>query len=429
MTDTDVAIIGAGPNGLALAAHLKAVGVEHVVLGRSFSTWRDHMPRGMMLKSEPYGSDVAAPFEGYRIRDFCRSTGAHYVDRVEPLKLATFLWYADWFTRRLVPGVHEANVTSLAHSEDGFSLYAESGLGLTARRVVVASGLIPFAYVPAVLKALPDGLISHTSAHTDPGRFSGRRVGLVGAGQSALELAALLNEAGAEVEVIARPPALYFHPPMAERRAWWEALRQPASPHCEGWHCWGYYHLPDLFRALPEHERVVRSRTFLGPAGARWLRPRVEGQMAVHAGARIIEARPAGAASQAGAGCLPGRRREAQYDHVIAGTGYRLDLDRLGFLSQDLRKAVSVAGGAPVLSRSFESSVPGLLLHRRYGRAQPWTVDAVPCRHSLQRSPFGSPSSLTSAQALGRGQGAALCRPVEHGRRALFPSSPPERAG
>ena len=127
MQKTDVAIVGAGPNGLALSVHLNKAGVEHVVFGQPFSLWHDHMPRGMFLKSEPYGSDVAAPVPGYRVGDFCRATGAEYVNRGKPLSLETFLAYADWFTSTLVPDVHRSLVTSVKTSAGGFVLAAEDG--------------------------------------------------------------------------------------------------------------------------------------------------------------------------------------------------------------------------------------------------------------------------------------------------------------
>jgi len=356
---TDVAVIGAGPNGMALSAHLRAVGIEHVVLGRPFATWRDHMPRGMLLKSEPYGSDVAAPVKGYHLRDYCRATGTAYSERVDPVSLETFVAYAGWYARSLVPEVNQVLVRSLARGEGGFSMSTEDGTDLVARRVVVASGLLPFAYVPAVLRSLPAELGSHTAAHHDLSGFAGRKVAVVGAGQSALELAALLHEAGAQAEVLVKGASVYFHLPMASGRSIWDRARHPASPLCEGWHCCGYYYLPDLFRALPEHQRLAISKSFLGPSGSRWLKPRIEGRVQVITGARVIEATPAGTGVRVIAD-IAGQRRDATYDHVMAGTGFRVDLERLGYLAPDLRRALALSAGAPVLSRSFESSVPGL---------------------------------------------------------------------
>ena len=50
--ETDVAIIGAGPNGVAVAAQLEASGIERRIFGFPFATWRDRMPEGMLLRSE-----------------------------------------------------------------------------------------------------------------------------------------------------------------------------------------------------------------------------------------------------------------------------------------------------------------------------------------------------------------------------------------
>lgn len=78
MENTDVAVVGAGPNGLALASYLRHLGIEHVVIGQPLATWRDHMPKGMLLKSEPYGSDIAAPSDGFRLSDYCKVAGIGY---------------------------------------------------------------------------------------------------------------------------------------------------------------------------------------------------------------------------------------------------------------------------------------------------------------------------------------------------------------
>jgi hypothetical protein len=56
-----------------------------------------------------------------------------------------------------------------------------------------------------------------------------------------------------------------------------------------------------------------------------------------------------------------GRPEKLQVDHVIAGTGYRVDVERLSFMDPQLRSAVRrVAGTWPALDKTFESSVPGL---------------------------------------------------------------------
>ncbi len=357
---TDVAIIGAGPNGLALAAHLADAGVDRLILGDPLSSWRAHMPEGMLLKSEPYGSDIAAPVAGYRVQDFCAREGIAYRDRSLPVSRETFLAYGDWYADRFVPDVWQTSVSSVRTASGGFHLRTATGDEIVARRVVVATGLMPFIHIPRELRSLPSELCSHAWDHADMSRFDGLRVAMVGAGQSALETAALLHEAGADVEVLVRGPAIYFNTPNPEPYPGSQLLR-PVSATGEGWVCWCYHCLPDVFRGMPEAWRVRKAREFLGPCGTWWLRDRVEGQVAVRTGVEVREASPAGnrvrlvldggAVTKSGA---------TEYDHVIAATGYRFDVDRLGFVSDELRVRLRRAGGAPVLSRSFESSVPGL---------------------------------------------------------------------
>lgn len=357
----EVAIVGAGPYGLALSAHLAAAGVDHVVFGEPLVSWRRHMPAGMLLKSEPYGSDIAAPVPGHRVGEFCASRGLAYTDRGRPVPLATFVAYGDWYAEQLVPAVRRTPVRRLVATTGGFRLTTGSGAELLARRVVVATGLLPFVHVPALLAALPADLRSHVWDHHDLGRFAGQRVAVVGAGQSALETAALAHEAGVEVELLARRPRLYFADPYPPRHGLRSAVRRPASPTCEGWPCWCYHHLPDAFRAMPAAWRLQKALGFLGPAGAWWLRDRVEGRVPARTGVAVRAATATGARVRLeldGAGGDPGGTVE--YDHVLAATGYRLDVDRLGFLDPALRSRLRRVGGAPLLDRRLESSVPGL---------------------------------------------------------------------
>ena len=59
MRASEVLIIGAGPYGLSISTHLRGRGIDHLIVGRPMDTWRAHMPTGMYLKSEPYGSDMS----------------------------------------------------------------------------------------------------------------------------------------------------------------------------------------------------------------------------------------------------------------------------------------------------------------------------------------------------------------------------------
>jgi cation diffusion facilitator CzcD-associated flavoprotein CzcO len=99
----EVLIIGAGPFGVSISAHLRGLGAAHQIVGRPMNTWRAHMPAGMLLKSEPYASEIASPQGGYDLSAYYKLRGFDYINRAVPVSLERFLGYADWYVEQLVP--------------------------------------------------------------------------------------------------------------------------------------------------------------------------------------------------------------------------------------------------------------------------------------------------------------------------------------
>jgi cation diffusion facilitator CzcD-associated flavoprotein CzcO len=363
--DLDVALVGAGPYALSLAAHLRAAGVSFRVFGEPMRLWRSHMPAGMFLKSQGFASNLSTPQPGYTLEAFCRNSGRGYAPYGVPVPLETFLAYGDWFQQALVPQLEQVLVTEVgqgpAENGGGYALSLSDGTSLSARRVVVATGVQHFAHVPAVLTALPPGAHSHASQPGDLRRFAGRDVVVVGAGQSALESAALLHEAGATVRVLARTARLAWNgEPLPPSRPWRQRLREPEVDLGSGWATWFYSRHAGLFRYLPPGQRLHRARTALGPAGACWLRPRVEGRIPIQLRHEVTDARPVEGGASLSVRTPDGGTVEIRTEHVIAATGYRPDLARLTFLDASLRARVRTIGVAPRVDGAFESSVPGL---------------------------------------------------------------------
>jgi thioredoxin reductase len=357
LQNRQVAIIGAGPFGLSVSAHLSALGIDHVIAGRPMDTWRSHMPDGMLMKSEPYASTIASPDGKHDVATYCISRGLDYVERMGPLTRERFLDYADWYTEQLVPDIQEDTVAEVSPAGEGFRVTFAHGTPITVRQVVVATGVLPYRHLPAQLAGLPSDLVTHSADHNDLDEFKGRRVAVIGAGQSALETAALLNEGGAHVQVVARTPKLNWNVPNPEYLSKLGRIRRPPTQLCEGWRC-AFWYTPRAFRLLPQGYRIAKAPTVLGPAGAWWLRDRIEGAVDVLTGHTV---RGADAVTGGVRLILDGPRHSVlDAEHVIAGTGFRVDITRLPFLPETLRSAINTLNGYALVSRVGESSVPGL---------------------------------------------------------------------
>jgi thioredoxin reductase len=356
---TDIAIVGAGPYGLSIAAHLNARNIPFRIFGRPMSVWATSMPSGMRLKSEGFASSLSDPESQYTLQEYCCQEGIPYSDVGDPVRLETFVAYGLAFQKRFVPNLEDRLVTSLRQEGTEFELLLHDGEKVFARRVIIAVGITYFANVPPVLATLRPGLVSHSSAHCDLTGFRGRRIAVVGAGASAIDLAGLLHAAGASVDLIARVSSIRFQDP-PRPRSWTEQLRYPRTGIGSGLEMLFYAHMPHWFRKLPERIRLNRVRKILGPAPGWFSKEDVVGKISFHLGSEI-----AGASSDAGRVVLEladrdGQQARVEVDHVIAATGYQVDLHRVTFLDPKLCAHIRRTGAAPALSASFQSSVPGL---------------------------------------------------------------------
>ncbi|MFF0125800.1 FAD-dependent oxidoreductase [Streptomyces mirabilis] len=367
-----VVVVGTGPYGLSVAAHLRAAGIRVRIFGEVMGSWRHAMATGMFLKSTPAATDLSAPEPGGRLADFCRVHGEAELTELTPIPCDVFVRYGQWFQKRYVGEVDPGLVVAVdrAASGAGFVVRLDDGQEFAAAAVVVATGLNGLAYVPEQLRRLvpeglgPDALVSHTSHHTDLSRYAGRRVAVIGGGQSALESAALLHEAGAEVQVLIRERRVLWGMTPDLARPWTQRLAQPASPLGTGWVLAAVCKAPGAVRRLPAAARLLLFRRALGPSGGWWLRERVEGIVPVRTSRRVAhaEATPEGTVRLEVTGPDGASSEALTVDHVLAATGYRLDLDAVPFLSPEVRRTLACVPGskAPQLTGTFESCVPGL---------------------------------------------------------------------
>jgi thioredoxin reductase len=359
MSIVETVIVGAGPYGLSIAAHLRAAKMNFMIIGRPMESWRRHMPAGMALKSEPCASNFSDPAGRYSVEKYCAARGKTYHVKGVPLTLDEFLDYAEWFRRNAVPDVKDALVTNIRQTMPGFELTLDTGEVVRANRVIMAVGHLHYRNMPGLLADLPRQLVSHAADHDDLSKFAGKDVTVIGCGQSALESAALLYESGAKVRVLARRAKLVWNDDVVPTSTLLERIMRPEAGLGPGWRNVIKSELPRLFYFLPAATRQALVKRTNGPAGSWWLKQRLIGKVPM-----LTEHDVTAATQDNGRLTLtvktPNGVETVTTDHVLAGTGYKVDVSRLAMLDQGVRARITTFGGAPVLNYNLESSVPGL---------------------------------------------------------------------
>jgi thioredoxin reductase len=359
----DVVIVGAGPYGLSIAAHLRGAGVRYRIFGKPMATWLDHMPAGMFLKSDGFASNLSDPDKTHTLKRFCEQTGQPYDHTGRPVRLQTFCAYGLAFQKQCVPDLEQKWVTQIDLAPGGFRINLDDGEEFQARNVVLAVGITHFDFIPPPLERLAPDLVSHSSQYGDITLLRGRSATVIGAGASACDLAAELAEGGADVTVVARSRVIYFgHPPSNQKRSLWQRIRHPSSGIGASLRSRMYCDAPWLFHMLPQRLRYRIVRRHLGPAASWTVKDKVEGRIPIWLNSNIVGAERQNGEIRLTLHDASGNDKSHVTDHVVAATGYRVDVNRLQFLSENLRSRIKAVESAPVLSQRFESSVPGLYL-------------------------------------------------------------------
>jgi FAD-dependent urate hydroxylase len=352
----DLAIIGAGPYGLAVAAHLRAANVPIRVFGQPLSFWHNHMPKGMLLRSPWVATHIGEPHGRLTLDEYYREASME-VPKLLPVE--NFVDYGIWFQEHVAPDIDRRVVTRVEPLDGGFRLVLDSGDAFFAERVVMAQGLLGHEYRPAQFDRLPRALVCHSCEHTDSERYKGKRVAVIGRGQSACESAALLHEAGADVEIICRGSLVWNADP-EKRGGFRKSVRallgnmlippSQVGPFPFNW----VNEAPGAIHLFPEQQRDRLNERSLDATAILWLRPRLK-DVPVNQQRRILSAQRVGDRI-----VLTLDNAAKRYDHVLLATGYRIDVKKMAMLDQRLRDNVALHNGLPVLSNGFETSVPGL---------------------------------------------------------------------
>lgn len=307
----------------------------------------------MLLRSPYQGSNIGDPNDHLTLQAYERESGQHVP---VPIPVEDFIAYGEWVRQKIAVQFEPRDVTLLERKNGGFRL-AVNGDECQARRVVVAAGIGAFPRRSEQFESLGRDVASHTLDHHDLSCFGGRRVSVVGGGQSALESAALLHEAGAHVDVLVRAPVVRW---LAPRESWRHrnAFVRPllyARPDVGPAFVSHVVATPGVFPHMPRriHDRLATRS--IRPAGAAWLRPRLE-DVGIRTNVEVVEA----CATSRGLHLRLSDGTRQAIDHLMFGTGYRVDVARYPFMGTELGQAIACDNGYPQLNNAFETSVSGL---------------------------------------------------------------------
>jgi putative flavoprotein involved in K+ transport len=357
----EVVIVGAGPYGLSVAAHLHALGLRFRIFGTPMYTWRKQMPKGMLLKSDGFASNLSDPGSAFTLKHYCDQNGISYDHTRIPVTLETFINYGIAFQQRFVPQLEDRQVIDVRLKPGGFRITLDNQEVVYSDKVVLAVGITHFQNIPESLARLPSDQVVHSSSICDLEPLRGRNVTVLGAGASALDLSALLHDGGANVTLLARTAELLFHSaPPAKPRSLLSQLRHPQSGIGPGWRSRFYTDAPLLFHRLPQKLRLRIVKTHLHPAAGWPMKERVLGRVPTLLGYSIRRPVSRDGGISLDLAREDGTVMEHWTEQVIAATGYKVDLRRLAFLGEELLGRINMVEQTPILSSDFQSSVPGL---------------------------------------------------------------------
>jgi FAD-dependent urate hydroxylase len=364
MQKKEVIVIGAGPYGLSTAAHLQNSGVPAYVIGEALSFWKQHMPKKMLLRSRTEASNIHSPQEHHSIEAYQRFIGRKIA---EPVPVEDFIAYGEWLQKQVAPNLDTRKVRKVSPNGSGFVVAMEDGESFHAKSVVLTLGIGLFSQRPEQFAGISREVAPHTSDLRDLTQFRGKRVAVLGKGQSALEYAALLHENGSEVQVITRAPALIFRPFAWKKHIFRVLTSGPLLP-------LSYRIIPptDLgdvrtARKMADPEKFRKQTSemqekLIGactrPIGAYWLEPRLKG-VTIKTQLSVTGAEQLGAKLKLDFS----DGTTDQVDAVVLATGYKIDISKYDMLDRGLLQGIQqTADGYPVLTTGLQTTVQGLYM-------------------------------------------------------------------
>lgn len=353
MKKTDVVIIGTGPYGISIANELYHRNVDFMIIGKTFELWQEHTLDTMAIRSDWHTSEIYDPDHKYDFKEFLKKHYEDY-DRIlrDRIPVDIFRSYLDYVEENLPYDVIEGYVTKLSRKNNGFHVEVGHEL-ITAKKVIVATGIGAHIHIPESIQALGDDHYIHTW-HTNTCKdWKGQDILVIGNGQSAGETIVQLKEDNRLTWVRRKAPIFYSEPLNLPVPVFNFILK--VSPY--------FYYLPRKIKEIFGKKYVIATITpdleegLMGEDVDRHFNDAMELNLEIREGK------------------VYSQKLDKTFDQVIAATGYRYDVEHLTFIDERLRKKVRTIKGIPALNFDFLSSVPHLyfvggISEPTYGPAQ-----------------------------------------------------------
>jgi FAD-dependent urate hydroxylase len=329
----DLAIVGAGPYGISLAAHANKAGLSNRVFGLPMDFWQSKMPPNMFIRTLLEYTNLSDPDILFTLNRFQEERG---LDLSYPLPRSIFVDYGKWFIEKSDISIEKVFIKNIIKDNCYFVLETENKNFVDAKNVIIAVGLTNTQYIPSVLAHLPKEFLSHTADNTRFEQFKNQHVVVIGGGQSAWEAAALLHQANARVDLIYR---------RSHRLTPDENMNAKQSE------------IADKFFYYPKEKKMEVKHQFEKPTVSDFLVPLVEGKVTQRPGRYIINTT---ITKENKIQVLLNDHTTLWANHIIAATGYRFNPHKLPFLESIIDKIGVTEALDPIVDENFQSTLPNL---------------------------------------------------------------------
>ncbi|MEH7246876.1 NAD(P)-binding domain-containing protein [Neobacillus niacini] len=329
----DLAIVGAGPYGISLAAHAAKAGLRYRVFGYPMDFWQFKMPPNMFIRTMLEYTNLSDPEERCTLKEFQKEKGLRLS---YPIPRSVFVEYGKWFIEKLNLSIEKVYISHVRKEHGFFVLETENRNTVEAKNVIIAVGLTNSRYIPRDLAHVPKEYLSHTGDFTVFEQFRNQHVAVIGGGQSAWEASALLHQAHARVELIYRRP----------RRLDPEQNLNAKQKE-----------IADEFFYYPQEKKMEVRKQFEKPTVSDFLVPLVEGNVTQRPNTFIVNTTLTKVNKVQ---VLLNDDTTLLVDHIIAATGYRFNPHNLSFLVSIIDGIKCTEGLDPIVDESFQSTLPHL---------------------------------------------------------------------